>query len=70
MAHPTSVRFKKPLRDRLAGAATDSNVGKNDIIEIGITRFLDQHKTPAAIIDAVIRYKQEQAKRGAKKGSS
>jgi hypothetical protein len=67
MPHPTSVRFKQPLLARLNKAVENANVGKNDIIEIGLTRFLDKHKTPAAIIDAVIRYKQEQAKRGAAK---
>lgn len=55
---PTSVRIPKALRLKLKKAAARSNTPATDILILGLAKFLDEHRTAEAIIDAVVRNRQ------------
>ena len=59
---PTSIRIPAKLRARLMKVSSKSNTPASDIILAGLNRFLEEHRTPDAIIEAVIRQRQQNAK--------
>lgn len=59
---PTSIRIPAPLRARLLKVARKSNTPVSDIILTGLARFLSENKTPASVIEAVIRQRQEEVR--------
>jgi hypothetical protein len=62
MDKPTSLRLPVKLRARLAKASEKSNTPASEIILAGLLRFLDAHPTTDALIDAIVRNRQERAK--------
>ena len=57
------IRLRAPFDQRV----TKSSIGQNDMIRLAVFELLANHKTPEATIAAYVRYRQEMAKRNAKK---
>lgn len=59
---PTSIRIPQDVRARLAKVAKRSNTPATEIMLLGLIRFLDEHRTTDAVIEAVVRGRQARSR--------
>lgn len=60
MKQPKSVRFPEQLDRKLERAAKKSNTPESDLIRLAVAQFLQAHKSADAIIEAVVRSRQQE----------